>query len=408
MTHSISDIPLVRPGEASTRVLFVNHTSLISGGEHALLDLLARLPASVTPMVACPAGRLSSEVAALGVPVLPLKGTASSLRLHPVHTPRGLVDIARDAIALRRHTRTARPDVIHANSTRAGLMALTSGLLGGPSVVVHVRDCMPPGVITRLVRRYIVRRAAGVIAVSDHAASRFCGDMQPSRIRVVHDAVDTVRFDPSRISRDDARAGLDIPAATPVLGVVGQITPLKGQREAIFALSFLRERRPDAVMLIVGEPKFLDPATRYDNDTYHRSLHELVHKMNLGGSVRFLGERTDIPTVLRAVDVALAPSWEEGFGRAIIEAMAMEIPTITTNVGGPAEVVHDGVDGLLLPPRDPGRWAEAAIALLDDPERRRTLGRAARHHAEQYSHEQVIAGLLRMYADVRGGSAVRP
>jgi hypothetical protein len=93
-----------------------------------------------------------------------------------------------------------------------------------------------------------------------------------------------------------------------------------------------------------------------------------VHSSELGldDSVEFLGERSDVETVVRALDVLVAPSWEEPFGRSIIEAMALETPVVATSIGGPAEFIEDGVDGVLLPPTAVADWANAIERLLDD------------------------------------------
>jgi len=145
---------------------------------------------------------------------------------------------------------------------------------------------------------------------------------------------------------------------------------------------------------VVGSVKFRSGSTRYRNDAYLASLHDLVEELSLGDRVRFLGEREDVPEILRALDVLLVPSWEEPFGRVVIEAMAMCTPVLATAIGGPTEVISDGVDGLLLPPRDPARWAEAIRLLLADPARRGSMGRAARAKAMQQFDQPAQAALI--------------
>ncbi len=110
-------------------------------------------------------------------------------------------------------------------------------------------------------------------------------------------------------------------------------------------------------------------------------LHRLVAELGLERHVDFLGEREDVPAVLRALDLLLLPSWEEPFGRAVIEAMAMGTPVAATAVGGPAEIVRHGQDGLLLPPRDPESWAATLRPLAADPRLREKMGRCGRERA---------------------------
>ena len=168
----------------------------------------------------------------------------------------------------------------------------------------------------------------------------------------------------------------------PVLALVGQITPWKGQEEAVRAIARVRAAYPSAILLLVGEAKFVSRATRYDNRSYLRRLHETVAELGLGDAVRFLGEREQVPDILRACDVALLPSWEEPFGRAVVEAMAMGTPVIATSVGGPAEIIRDGVDGVLVAPRRTDELAAAIIELLaDEPAAVRWVSRHGRRRS---------------------------
>ncbi|HME03848.1 MAG TPA: hypothetical protein VKG38_12560, partial [Solirubrobacteraceae bacterium] len=123
------------------RVLFVNHTAEISGAERSLLNLLATLPESVQPAVASPRGRLQAAVAELGLPTTAITGTAGSLRMHPLHTPRTIGELCLAAAQLSRAARRRRVGILHANSIRAGIVV---GLAPAPGAVrvVHVRDCL--------------------------------------------------------------------------------------------------------------------------------------------------------------------------------------------------------------------------------------------------------------------------
>jgi glycosyltransferase involved in cell wall biosynthesis len=135
---------------------------------------------------------------------------------------------------------------------------------------------------------------------------------------------------------------------------------------------------PDVCLLLVGSPKFTGSATRYDHLAFARRVRSLISSLGVEEEVRLLGEREDVPDVLRAADIALVPSWEEPFGMSVIEAMAMELPVLATSVGGPREVITHGKDGILLPPREPAAWAAEAIRLLGQTELRASIGRAAR------------------------------
>lgn len=367
----------------SVNVLYVNHTEVISGAERSLLSLLGGLPAQVSPLVACPRGRLARAVEQLGVPTTAIAGTAGSLRLHPLHTPRALAELSLAALQVRRAARRHRADVVHANSIRAGIVLALARPAPAASVV-HVRDCLPPGLLSAATLRLIAATATSVIANSAYTADSVRLVAPGARLEVLHNPVDLQRFDPARIDRDRARAALgEAGRRSLLLGVVGQLSPWKGQDTAIEALRLLRDGGLDAQLLLIGSAKFVARATRFDNRAYLARLHELVAAAGLQERVCWLGEREDVPELVRALDVLLLPSWEEPFGRALIEAMALEVPVIATNVGGPPEIVEDGREGYLVAPRDAQAWARAIRRIAERPDRGLELGRAGRARVER-------------------------
>ncbi len=375
------------------KVLYVNHTATISGAERSLLGLLRHLAADVEPVVACPAGPLATAVRSLGIDVERLSGTSASLRLHPLHTSRGVAEMVWSGLQLGRIVRRSGARLVHCNSVRAGLVCLSGFAAARAATIVHVRDGLPAGRAAGFSSR-VAMRAGMVIANSRWTASKLELGPRGPRLEVVPNAVELDRFDPGLLSVEEARAQLGLGEHGHVLGVVGQLTPWKAQADAIRAVSLLARRWPDLKLLVVGSVKFHSGSTRYRNDAYLASLHALVDELSLRDQVRFLGEREDVPEILRALDALLVPSWEEPFGRVVIEAMAMCTPVLATANGGPAEVISDGVDGLLLPPRDPAGWAEAIRRLLADPARRGSMGRAARAKVAQRFAQPAQAALI--------------
>lgn len=360
------------------RVLYLNHTSKLSGAERSLLELLAGLPSAVDAAIACPPGDFAGAVRTLLLPVTTLPGTEVSFRLHPLHTAKGIAKLTGAAAFLRASAGRFRPALVHANSVRAGLIAALAFPTGDPPIVLHVRDCLPRTRTARLVKRVLASRTALIFTNSQYTAASFTSDTDGARVRPVHNAVDLARFDPRSISRQPARARLGLEDGTLALGVVAQITPWKAQDDAITVMQALRRKGRNVRLFIVGDAKFTFGSTRYDNEAYKRSLHVLAENLGVAEAVTFLGERADVPDLLRALDLVLVPSWEEPFGRTVIEAMAMEVPVLATHVGGPAEIIEHGRDGLLLPPRQPLRWADEADRLLADERRRTDLGRRGR------------------------------
>jgi L-malate glycosyltransferase len=382
------------------KVLYTSHTAEVSGGERSLLSLLAGLQGHVTRLAAVPRGRLSDELKALDVPVETIAGTAGSLRLHAWHTPRALGEMGVAAIQVRRSANRHRVDLVHANSIRAGVVLALSRLRAPRrATVVHVRDCLPPGAVSSATMRLIAATATTVVANSHYTARSVLAMAPGANVEVIHNPVDIERWDPARIDRDAARARLGGAGEhTVLLGVLAQLSPWKGQDTAIEALRLLREEGIDAHLLLIGSAKFLAGATRFDNEAYVAGLHAQVAQQGLAERVSWLGEREDAPELVRALDVLLLPSLEEPFGRALIEAMSLEVPVLATSVGGPAEIVRDGQEGYLLPPREPAAWAHAVRRIVERPDRGRALGGAGRRRVlAHFTVERHAGAMLELY-----------
>ena len=357
------------------RVLVVSHTAIVGGAERSLLRFLAVRPADLALAVATPEGALADAVRALGLPVHVLRGTSGSLRLDPVETPRALAEMATMSLQVARAARAHRAELVHANTIRAGLVAVGARAFGAPPCVTHVRDVLPPTLPARVVKLVVRTGSRRSLAISGHVARRWAGNAGPD-VPVVGELVDCADFVPR--PQGPARAALGLPSRAPVAAVVAQITPWKGQEVAIRALAAARDEHPDALLLVVGKTAFVARATRFDNRSYERRLHELATELGVADAVRFLGAVEDVPGVLAATDVVLAPSWDEPFGLAVIEAMAMERTVLATSVGGPAEVIGDGIDGHLIDPFDVAAWGLMLSATFSEEGERRRLGASAR------------------------------
>lgn len=394
----------------SVKTLYVNHTAAISGAEHSLLSLLATPPEGVRACVAAPRGPLETAVDELQLPYRKITGTAGSLRLHPLHTPRALGEISVAAGQLRAIARRERAELVHANSIRAGIV-LALARPARVATVVHVRDCLPKGAISCATMRLLAGSATTIVANSRYTAASVWTLAPGANVEVVYNPVDLTRWDPVRIDRADARAKLGVAGERALLlGIVAQLSPWKGHDTAIEALRLLCAQGVDAHLLVVGSAKFTARATRFDNRAYLAQLHELVAGAGLEDRVSWLGERSDVPELVSALDALLLPSWEEPFGRALIEAMALAVPVIATSVGGPAEIIRDGCEGYLVPPRDGVAWTRALMRMHElDPERRRELGVAGRRRVErEFSAAHHAAAIGAVYERALGEPRTAP
>jgi len=232
-----------------------------------------------------------------------------------------------------------------------------------------------------------------VIAISQAVAAQFEGMSCP--VHLVPNGIPLARFEPAP-PPEGLRRELGLGPRAPVACVVGRLTPWKGHQVLLRAWRRVIERVPEARLLIVGEVAFWE-------DSYEQELKDLAAAMKLDRHVRWLGFREDVPDLLRASDLLVLPSVDEPFGRALIEAMAAELPVVATRSGGVPEIVVDGDTGLLVPPGDPEALGEAIAELLGEPERARELGRAGRRRAlEKFDVRRVAQQVGRIYQEILG------
>jgi glycosyltransferase involved in cell wall biosynthesis len=212
------------------------------------------------------------------------------------------------------------------------------------------------------------------------------------RIHLLGNGVDLARFDRARVDpaaveerRREVGAGPD----DVLVGAVGRMVVEKGYRELFDAAA--RLARPGVRFAVIG-PDEPDKA-----DALGPADHQLADE---AGVVR-LGERKDMAEWYAAFDVFVLPSWREGFPRAAMEAAAMGLPIVTTDVRGCRQVVDDGTTGLLVPVRDPARLAGAIGRLVDDADLRRRFGAAASAKAQaEFDQQRQIDLTLGVYDEL--------
>jgi glycosyltransferase involved in cell wall biosynthesis len=214
------------------------------------------------------------------------------------------------------------------------------------------------------------------------------------RCTLVPEGLDLTAFAP-RPPSAQLRAELGIHEGEPVVTLVGGLVDWKGQDVLLDAAPQILARHPRAHLLLVGSAYGKD--RRYADQVAARAADPA-----LNGRVRMLGMRPDIPEILALSSVVLhASTTPEPFGRTFLEGMALGRPVIASNEGGPLDVIEDGVDGLLIRPRDPNRLAGAVLHLLADPARAAALGERAAAKARGYSierHTDAVCAVLRKVA----------
>ena len=271
---------------------------------------------------------------------------------------------------LRRIIRDFQPDLIHLNDgiqmSRHG--ALAARLSRRPAIC-HYRAFDPPLPIDRWL---VTPGIDGWIFISQAVAEvQFAAMGRPRCWQVIPNAIDLQEFD-GPVDIAAVRSSLGVPADVPLIGMIGRVAPWKGQLVFVEALAQVSQEHPTVHGVIVGL------AEELDGPGYADQVRQRAGELGLGERLRMVGHRGDVPQVLAAVDcVAHCSVRPEPFGRVIIEGMAASKPVVASSAGGAAEIVSDGVDGLLTPPGDASALAHALARLLADPAERTRIGQAA-------------------------------
>jgi len=241
----------------------------------------------------------------------------------------------------------------------------------------------------RFINPSVDRFIAPSRAVRDAVARR--EGVSPGRIEVIYNGLDLQRFS-TPADRAAARAWLGVPAEGPVIGMVGNLRPIKDHPTLLRAMARLAAPFPEAQLVFVGE------------GSEEERLRALARELGIGPRVTFAGPRSDIPRVLAAMDVFVLSSHSEGMSNAIIEAMAAGLPVVATDVGGNAECVANGETGFIVPPGDDAAMADRLGALVGDPALSATQGAAGRARAEAlFDVEAMVRRTADLYRALREG-----
>jgi glycosyltransferase involved in cell wall biosynthesis len=363
------------------KILFVHGAADIGGAERELLRIVDRLPsAGYEPRVACPAeGQLPDELNRRGIPHAAI----------PVPPWRKLLAFAQRSSSVRRLREVIEndpPTLVHVNDMWWVPQAIRAVQDMGIPVVAHVRQEIEP----TKVRQYELERVDLVFAVSRHVQSGLvAGGVLPQRLRVLHSGVEISVSQPH--DGIDLRRHLALPAHARVIGTVANLFPRKGLHIMLQALPSIVAAVPEAHYVVIGS----------GDKEYVTRLQRMVDDHGLQNHVHYLGYQHSINPYLAGFDLYVHPALMEGFGIAVLEAMAMGKPVVATRTGGLPEIVEDGVTGLLVPAGDSAALAVNVLKLLEDPDRALTMGHAGWQRArDQFSWSAMLAELTSGYTQV--------
>ena len=404
------------------KVLFVHYGGAVGGAPVSMLQLAASLDRNqYEPLVVfSEAGPILDFARDLGVParVVSMPSAFSYGAQVPIRVrmlTSFLINFWSTARAAEALVRREQPDVVHLNSIVLIPVAVGVRRLVVP-IVWHVREV--PGRVPWLRRvqtGMITRLADTVVANSEVVRQAFSSS---AKITVMHNAVDLKRYsiDEAR-ARARIRSELRLSETAPVVGMIGGVQTVKGHDLLVRSASQIVNQVPDTRFVIVAGgvgPDYRNSWKGHLKRAIGRPLDNLermkrqVQAAGLGKHFTFTGYRTDIPEVLAAVDVlAFLPQAPEGFGRPMIEAMAMGRPVVASDIGPTREILGDGT-ARLVRPGDGSGLSEALIGLLADSQSATLMGQVGRRRVERkFTLDRSVQSIQRLYSEViqRRGTA---
>src|SRR5712671_943586 len=314
---------------------------------------------------------------------------AEGLDLIPI-APRTEMDLSA-AWKFSRIIKRLQPDVIHAHDPHGVAMASlalsmgSAAAKGGPMPALVAARRVDFHLKGNSFSRWKSRQVDCFIAASEAIRQMLVGDgVSAEQTVTVHEGIDVdhVRAAPPV----DVHEAFFLPHGAPVVGNVAALVPHKGQRYLIDAAHVVVQQVPDARFVILGEGDLRE------------HLQKQVHEHHLEKHVLLPGFRTDVLGCLKAFDLFVMSSVTEGLGTSLLDAMAASRPIVATTAGGIPEIVEDGVNGLLVPPRDQRALADAIVRALKDADLRRRMGEAGFARVnERFTVERMVSDTAGIY-----------
>lgn len=297
---------------------------------------------------------------------------------------------------LRQYLISNKIDLLHTFSYFGNTFGAVAGALARTPVIVSSRrdlfkpDAFPPYsqlqvVFSRYVDAIITNAQSIKQAMVDNE------QIPADKISVINNGLDLNRFY-HRSCGAAVRRELGISETAPVLAVVAGLKEVKGHIYLFKAIKLLKETYPELRLLVIGECRECD---------YRAHLEAKTRQLEIEDQVKFLGRSDEVPRLLTAVDISVLPSLSEGLSNTILESMAAGLPMIATRVGGNIEIIEDGENGLLVPPRNEQALADAISSLINDRSYAAKLARKGEQYViNQYSNQRMISKTSALYMDL--------
>jgi glycosyltransferase involved in cell wall biosynthesis len=301
-------------------------------------------------------------------------------------------------VRIRRIIASRGIDIVDIDGASNVLPALVAAYRRIP--IVWCYNDLLPGPTRHLLLPLVARLSSTVVVQGEKLRALRIGSRVKlgSKAVVLYPGIDTRKFDPARYdarARKKLKDQFDVPSDCPLIGMVGNMNPFKGHKYFLKAASRIKEAVPNAKFIVVGRK--LDTYARY-----WRQLQSLTANLDLKDDVIYAGFRDDVPSILSVLDVFVLPSIRESCPNAVLEALAMKVPVVATDVGAVSELVIDGQTGILVRPGDPQAMAEAVLRYLQkNPQANEEYLKKARERVERvFSLGSIVEQQKRIYESV--------
>lgn len=277
-------------------------------------------------------------------------------------------------------------DIVHTHMLKATIVGQMAAKMAGTAKKVLTRhytaDLVTHNSVIKSADRRLTRAADGIISISDAVRADMLNEgVSASKITIVYNGIDLKPFENVEVKPIDSGEF--------VIGTVGSLTARKGQRHLIKAMPAVLSKHSGARLVIIGE------------GPEKNSLETLITELGLKDKVTLMGFQKDVASALSKLDLYVHPSVSEPFGIAVLEAMAARKCVIATGVDGVLEIVSDGKNGILVPPKDPASLAAAICGLIEAPAKMAELVENARKKVEEdFSIEKTVSEYQIFYKDI--------
>lgn len=374
------------------KVLHIHTLPVISGsGINTFLSMKGMDPDIFQVELACaPGGRLIDLVRENHMKVRLFKNM-----VQPIHPAKDLLTL----IELTSFLRKNRYHLVHTHNSKAGFIGRLAATLAGIPVIIHTVHGFAFHDQEPIWKQFLFRNL-------ERAASRWCDRMifisQPlidwaleervtgnDKIVKIYSGIDLDRFQPVDDSKKNIiRERWGLTEKDKVIGIVSKLWDGKGHEILIRTLKRLKVERENIKLVIVGEGYLRE------------RLERLIKSLDLEGSVVFTGFQSDVSDIITTFDVAVLPSFFEGMGRVLLEAMAMGKPVVASNVGGIPDLVDNGTNGFLTRAGDVNELFNALTELLDNKELAITMGEKGREKvSDQFSSKAMVESIRSLYIE---------